>query len=172
MSIFAVDPSLRSTGVAYDTAGAVSTGTVTPKKLFEGRRLFCIRQEITQILDSMVCRLVVMEKLIGGPNRQTTIQQAELVGVLKLAFWERNIPVLQVPPSSLKLFATGKGNADKDMVRVAMSKHRGDYFKSDDEADAYALLQMGRFFLDPRLRPRDRRHYTHRAVQGCVLLDP
>ena len=62
----------------------------------------------------------------------------ELGGVLKLLVFEYRIPLLLVPPTCLKLYATGKGNADKGQVMVAMAKIRKRLFSCDDEADAYA----------------------------------
>lgn len=167
--ILGLDPSLTSLGYAYGTPKAATVGTIIPKKVKGLQRLAYIRDEITDILDTEQPELVAYEDYSMG-SRGKTFHIGELGGVLKLALYERNIPILLVPPSSLKLFATGKGNADKDQVRVAMAKHRGWLFNSDDEADAYALLQMGLAYSDARQRPRDPRHFRHTALRGCMLV--
>ena len=171
MRLLAIDPSLTSTGYAYTLGVGAITGTIEPKKLVGARRLCDIRDEIDGMMEEIEPALVVMEKLIGGPNRETTIHQAELIGVLKVLFHEKGKRILLVPPSTLKLFATGKGNADKDEMRVAAGKERGKFFQSHDEADAFHLLQMGIGALDRRSLPRERRHYKHAALRKCEVID-
>lgn len=52
------------------------------------------------------------------------------------------LPV-EIPPTSLKKFATGGGRADKMQMCVAIATRWGVQFKSDDEFDAYALARLG-----------------------------
>lgn len=59
-----------------------------------------------------------------------------------------DIPVVEVPPTSLKKFATGRGNADKGDVRLACYKHAGLEVRDDNQADAYWLRQIGLHLLD------------------------
>lgn len=167
MSVIGIDPSLLRTGYAME-GGEV--GTISPPKGVRGPgRLMYIRDAILSLLDEGVT-FVAYEGYAMGRFAGRAFDLGELGGVLKVVFWERKLPFLIVPPSSLKLFATGKGNADKSRVCEAMSRHRGGAFRYDDEADAYALLQMGLLHLDPRRGARDRRHYTRTALNGCVLV--
>lgn len=60
--------------------------------------------------------------------------------------------VVEVPPNTLKQFATGRGNADKDAVGFALARefphitsHPG-----NDEADAIWLATMGRYHGEGR----------------------
>lgn len=58
-------------------------------------------------------------------------------------------PIAIVPPTTLKLWATGKGNASKiDMVRAMTDRFPGSGLTSPDEADALALADMGAAWLD------------------------
>lgn len=172
MKIVAIDPSLTSLGYAHTTAsGVVSVGTVRPKKLKGAQRLAFLRDEVEAILDRVKPDLVPFEGYAMGARGNNMFSIGEMGGVLKLALFERKIPVLLVPPSCLKLFVTGKGNADKDQIMVVMAKHRGRLFASDDEADAYALLQMGVAYSDARQRPRDPRHFKCAALRGCELVE-
>lgn len=55
-------------------------------------------------------------------------------------------PIVEVPPSTLKLFALGKGGgkgADKLAVCLALQKRYGVSFSTNDEYDAYALARLG-----------------------------
>lgn len=50
--------------------------------------------------------------------------------------------ILEVPPTSLKKWATGKGNAKKVQVVTALVKRYGCEYATDDEYDAFALARM------------------------------
>jgi hypothetical protein len=52
------------------------------------------------------------------------------------------ITLIEVPPACLKKFATGKGNADKLAVCMAVAKRYGVSFDSHDLFDAYVLARM------------------------------
>ena len=72
----------------------------------------------------------------------------ELGGVMRLLFFDLGIPFVEVPPSNLKQYATGKGNGPKDGVVVAAA-HRLNYRGADNnEVDALFLLQMALAFYD------------------------
>lgn len=78
----------------------------------------------------------------GGKVSGHAHDRAELGGILRNALVDV-CRVVEVAPSSLKKYATGKGNADKAEVISALSRRYGRTFKSDDAADAFALLQIG-----------------------------
>lgn len=174
MRVLGIDPSLTSLGYAFFSGDRQpEIHRVRPKGLRGLERLRYLRDTVSAVVEETESTLVAYEgyamgRFAGGGR---SFDLGELGGVLKLTLFERKIPILLVPPTCLKLFATGKGNADKDKVMTSMAKHRGQLFASDDEADAYALLLMGMAYCDARLRPRDRRHYQHVALRGCELLD-
>lgn len=66
-------------------------------------------------------------------------QIGELGGLVRHQLWAEGIPYIEVPPSSVKTYATGKGNAGKDDVLSAAHRRGGDLFTgtSNDEADAF-----------------------------------
>lgn len=91
--------------------------------------------------------LVVIEGYSFGSGRAggTTHAHAlgELGGAVRLELWDRGIPYVDVPPASLKKYATGRGNANKEQVLVAAVR-RLDYQGADpNEADALWLREMG-----------------------------
>jgi crossover junction endodeoxyribonuclease RuvC len=67
----------------------------------------------------------------------------ELGGLIKLYFLNKGIPVLAVPPTSLKKYVTGKGNAKKHEMQSAILADYGFDFKDDNEADAFGLMKFG-----------------------------
>ena len=88
----------------------------------------------------------------------------ELAATVKLAIWyifkednrinfDRNtdylrIP-LQIPPMTLKKYATGKGTSKKQEMLMQMYKRWGVEFTDDNAADAYALSRLaGKLSID------------------------
>lgn len=49
---------------------------------------------------------------------------------------------LVIPPTQLKKYATGKGNASKSEILLGVYKHFGVEFTDDNMADSYALAQI------------------------------
>jgi crossover junction endodeoxyribonuclease RuvC len=75
-------------------------------------------------------------------------------GELGMLLRDRLIPLVdelvEVPPNVLKKFATGKGNSSKAaMVSTLASKH-GIQFDTDNQADAFALLQVAKILAGVR----------------------
>ena len=54
---------------------------------------------------------------------------------------------MEVAPTSLKKFVTGKGNAKKDLMLLSVYKRWGFDTTNDNKADAYGLAQFGRALL-------------------------
>lgn len=63
-------------------------------------------------------------------------QLGELGGVVRVELFEMGIPFVVVPPSSVKLYAAGKGTASKDDVLLAAVRRLGFEGNSKDQADA------------------------------------
>lgn len=112
-----------------------------------GRRLAEIRDLVDRALLLHPPRpdLIVIEGYsLGSPNRSTLLTLGEVGGAVRCRLFELDIPYVEVPPSSVKRFATGAGNADKyRMIQAAIDLGaRGSV--NDDEADAFHLRRMGR----------------------------
>lgn len=105
-----------------------------------------IVQPTVAAVHAHVVSLVVIEGYsfgsAGGKVSGHAHDRAELGGVLRNQLVDY-CRVVEVAPTTLKKFATGKGNADKAEVVSALSRRYGRTFKSDDAADAFALMQIG-----------------------------
>jgi hypothetical protein len=55
--------------------------------------------------------------------------------------------IIEVPPTSLKQWVAGKGNADKVAVASALTKRYGEEFATNNQADAFGLLKFGEGLL-------------------------
>ncbi len=169
-NVLGIDPSLTSLGLAYRGHEGLAVTTALRTKEKGMKRLDYLWRTVSNHVTSIEPDLIVYEGYARGKFANRQYDLAELGGLLKHYFWARKIPVLLVPPTCLKLFATGKGNADKDSVRSAMAADRGKLFSTDDESDAYGLMRMGEGFLSKRQLPRALNHYKHRALAGCSML--
>jgi crossover junction endodeoxyribonuclease RuvC len=144
MKVSGLDLSLRSTGIAtVDTvARRANTLAVKTGKLNRGERLDMIVGEVLR-----TCRGTDLA-VIEGPAFMSQSSSMHLInemhGVVKHALWSERIPYAIVPPSTLKMYTTGKGGADKGLVIAAMAAaFPGVVIGGDDEADALALAAMG-----------------------------
>ena len=97
---------------------------------------------------------VFIEGYSFGSKGQAVFQIAENCGILKYRLQEANIPYETIVPSVVKKGATGKGNADKDMMYEAFYKETNidlkKLFDTDkvgnpisDIADSYFIQKVG-----------------------------
>lgn len=71
------------------------------------------------------------------------IVQAEITGVLKYFLTQLKYEFVEVAPSLLKRFVTGRGNAGKDEMMMHVFKRWKHESKSNNTADAYGLAAFG-----------------------------
>lgn len=142
LKIVGIDASLTSTGVAV-LNGSLHTETIQSKKTGP-ERLVEIRERIREIVAG--ADLIVLEGYaFARPNQSHQI--GELGGVLRVMLHELGMKWLEVAPSAVKKFATGKGNAKKEEVAVGVYKRWKKEFVSSDEADAFVLAMIGQAYL-------------------------
>lgn len=72
----------------------------------------------------MGCSHVALEGYAYSASGKV-FQIAENTGILKYKLYELSIPVTIIPPTEVKKFATGKGNADKNAMYSAWSHETG-----------------------------------------------
>lgn len=90
--------------------------------LFDVNRLNEIKQVLQVWMDLLLTSYmpcyVGLEDYALGMSRKAH-QMGEVGGVARLALWESTIPFRLHDPSSVKIFATGKGNADKEEMKAS-----------------------------------------------------
>lgn len=144
MQVLALDLSLTATGVAYPDA---TTTTWSPKNLNGPARLKWFRQKLDDILEGFTygpLDLVVIEEYAFAAKGAHAHEVGELGGVVRLTLHDRGQAWTAVNPKSLKRYATGNGNANKDLVRDAARDRLGPLAPgiSSDECDALWLRAM------------------------------
>jgi len=91
-------------------------------------------------LDSDVLGVCMEGYSHGAKNGRE--QAGELGAAVKMTLWDWTLHPTIVPPTSLKKFTTGAGNAGKNEMLLAVYKKWGFEFKDDNEADAFALARL------------------------------
>lgn len=69
------------------------------------------------------CMVMIEDYSFGSKGKVFHI--AENTGVLKHKLWEHRFKFQTAAPTTIKKFATGKGNADKEQMYVAFTKETG-----------------------------------------------
>lgn len=153
--IAAIDPSMSNTAII----------TSNPDDGPEGFRVRCfssppqgrmlrdrieryekfVNQIVTYLEDCAVTHV-----FIEGYSYNSTgsvIYLGELGGILRWHLIE--FPnAIEVAPKSIKQFATGKGNAKKEIVAAEISRRYDVRLMSADEYDSYAIWRFARVYLD------------------------
>lgn len=141
MKIIGIDASLTSTGVAV-IDGTIRTERIQSRKAGPDR-LIEIRDRVYKIAEG--ADIVVIEGYAYASGHSAH-QMGELGGVIRVLLREMELKVLEVSPGQLKKFATGKGNADKMAIAVAVLKRWKKEFTCHDEADAFILAMIGQAY--------------------------
>lgn len=141
-------------GEFFDTTAL----TEERKALFgnaEGLRLVEIYEETCRWAQacSKLPELAVIEGY-SYDSEGRVFQLGEAGGVIRLALVQLEIPYIEVPPSSLKLFVTGDGDASKQHMIDAVSHIYGYETDDDNEADAIGLTMWGVVQLTKRSKRR------------------
>ena len=157
--VVGLDPSLTGLGLA--TPDGLSTITSKPA----GDPIAARAHRIVTMADT-VARSIPDDSLvvIEGPaySRQLGAGHhlsAGLWWVLAVELTHRGHTLVEVAPTALKKFATGKGNATKPDIRMALYQRAGLDVRDDNEADAYFLRQVGLHLVgDPDALPLPKAH--------------
>jgi crossover junction endodeoxyribonuclease RuvC len=149
--VVGLDLSLTATGIAPSNFPQLRITYTVTTKTRGCERLAHIRDEVmkscapVEVWDPewrMDAPLVVLEGYAyGRPNQAAHL--GELGGVIRLALHEAGVPYVDVPPSNLKKYATGKGNAGKEEVLAAAIRRLGYEGHDNNQADALWLQAMG-----------------------------
>jgi len=146
LTILGLDTSTK-TGFAvlaldYDgTIDKAASGVITSKlKGFD--RWADMASQMMSLLDKYCPDMVVIEGY-GFANKHTLVTLVEVGTVLRYFLWQCDVPYVEIPPTSLKKFVTGKGNCKKELIIKEIYKRWRHDISSNDEADAIGLAYFG-----------------------------
>lgn len=105
-------------------------------------RLHLIAEEVNRTLEVWVPEVAAIEHYAWVRNISSFITLVEVGVVIRSVLHRRRIPWVEVPPTVLKKWTTGKGNATKDQMAAAVKDRWAYHSASHDIVDAFALAQM------------------------------
>lgn len=151
MIVAGIDPSLTSTGVAVvRSPERVETAIVTSKPPAAGTETVRSRFQRMERLATSILDLVDGADVVGIEAPAYGMRNAGKVHDRSGLWWwivgqleARGVPVVEVSPPSRMMYATGKGNAGKDLVLVtAAATYKQAAITGNDIADAVVIAAM------------------------------
>lgn len=140
--VVGLDLSLTATGIATEAGQSI----VSCPKLRGIERCDRIAGEVLQLVSQWVNNLntglVVIEGYSFGSRNSHAHALGELGGIVRHELLRMGYRWVDVPPSSLKKYATGKGNAGKEEMLAAAIRRLGYDGHDNNEADALWLRAM------------------------------
>ncbi|HNB58717.1 MAG TPA: hypothetical protein PK308_00290 [Phycisphaerales bacterium] len=143
MNLLALDLSLTGTGWATNGTHGAFSGVFGAEDLTGLERIASLRDDCLRLAWKHGPDLVVIEGLVATRFGNASLDLAGLGWAVRLGLHAAGIPYVDVAPTSLKKFATGKGNATKIEVLKEAWKRLGYEGTDDNEADALWLLHAG-----------------------------
>lgn len=148
-SVLGIDASLRGFAICYSVPGKPLIEDERKSEPADGVRPRLARYEqlirpTLQVVLAHKPGLILIEGYSMGSKGGMAFDRVELGGILreKLAAITK-CPIIEPAPTMLKKFTTGTGKGTKDeMVSVLARDHRRT-FKTNNQADAFALCQLG-----------------------------
>jgi len=153
MLIIGLDPSLSGTGILSLQEGNVTLAEATRNRpeLKSIERVKLVNQRIKNAVQKKTPDLIVIEGFSFGSKGQC-LDIVHYLGwrireELELLKTNENIPWIEVSPTQLKKFATGKGVANKEIILQQVYKRWGYETNNNNIADAYVLARIGEAYL-------------------------
>lgn len=151
--VLAIDPSLTGTGLALldtDDYLVIPTETVTSKPT--GATLDDRRHRILTIVEIVIYRAVKAKTDLAVIEAPSLAQKSQAGTLDRHGLWwllitrlaEAHIDTVAVPPTCRAKYATGKGNAGKDEVLLAVARRYPHVdVRDNNQADALVLAAIG-----------------------------
>ena len=159
LRVLGIDPGTQLVGWAVAESGAggkltrIDSGVWrlgrAPKPM--GERLKILFEELQQQLQSAKPTVVALESAFVGKNVHSALKLGEARGVVLVAAELAGVPVIEIPPATIKARVAGAGAASKENVErlVLMHFDLPDHaVATADESDALAIAAS--VLMDPR----------------------
>lgn len=142
-----IDPSLKGNAVVViDGNGFIHkeqlTSTDVECYLNAEQRILDIFNELKFVVNIINLKLVYVEGLSYMSVSPTLFERCGLLYLITTYLFENDVRYKIIPPTSLKLFITTDGHADKAFIQKVIKCRWGYNFKDDNIADAYGLARM------------------------------
>lgn len=139
--VLGLDVSTKTGWVAIDAMGSVECGEKQFKSLKGIARVDAFLGFTVELCETYAPVTVYIEGY-GYANKHSLVTLVEIGTAIRLALHSEGITPVEVAPNVLKKYATGKGNAQKDQIMLAVYKKWGFEAETNNIADAFVLAQM------------------------------
>lgn len=145
MKYVGIDPSTKTGIVEISENGQVITYEIKPISTKDPSRFIEIADEVCYFLpnereETVIC----IEGFAYGARGKGVSTQYGIGWTIRMELIKKGYRYIDIPPTVVKKFATGKGNAKKDAMVLPIYKHWGFEHISDNVRDAYVLAQIAR----------------------------
>jgi len=162
--VMGVDPSLTATGVVVSGREPETIKASTPKTGYDTYlRLISIRDCLMDRVRELDQPVLVIENYSHASKFQAH-QLGELGGVIRTRLLEEGVPFYLISPNTLKMLATGKGNASKEAVGYEAVKRFEATPSDNNQADALWLWELGNHLIGQPTVDLPKSHV--RALEG------
>lgn len=175
--IIGIDQSLNRSGVVVITNDntVLFKGVITPPKLTKTdrnktERVSFIRDEIKSLVNNYRPDYVGMEDYSFGTRGQA-FYMGELGGMLKLIASDLKWKMLVIPPTMVKKYATGKGNADKSLMLKEVYKTWNKDFDDDNICDAFVIAALTNAIMNVKNKRKSKSDFNAnqwKTIQMCI----
>ena len=157
--ILGIDPGTRILGfgvihVLDSKVEYVDMGVINLKKVTDHFvTLKTIHQEVAKIIEKYNPDELAIEAPFYGKNVQVMLKLGRAQGAAIAAALQRNIPIFEYAPRSVKLAVTGKGAASKEQVSLMAQRILGIDFPQEylDATDALAIALCHHYHISSPL---------------------
>ncbi|MFM9961470.1 MAG: crossover junction endodeoxyribonuclease RuvC [Planctomycetaceae bacterium] len=161
MNVLALDPANR-TGFAHSDGYRGFVDLSRAVDTHPGQRLIRFSNWLEETLEQHTTELIAAEDAsFGSVNPSVQAQHNELRGIIHLVAAEFGIDVKLFQPSTIKLHATGHGNAKKHAMVAACKRFLEIVPQDENEADALWILDLAK---RPDCWPKQVEKRTKRAT--------
>lgn len=148
MKYIGIDPSTKTGLVILNEDGTVlAEKEITSKVKEDPKRFMDLADRIINEI-SDYCgdegKVIAIEGFSFGSRGKGVSTQYGIGWIIRTELLCQQMKYIEIPPTSLKKFATGKGNASKDALVLPIYKKWNYEHSSDNVRDAYVLAQMAR----------------------------
>lgn len=156
MRVISIDPAIRNTGYAvlegdYRSPRALDYGTLSlPARYSQSTCLLAIHEHICGLIERWQPEELAIEGIIYVQSHRTAIAMGSARGAVVLAATKHGLPVMEYPPTCVKLATVGRGGARKEQVAFMMrALLQLEETPAPDAADALAIGYSHLVATDP-----------------------
>ena len=153
--VMGIDPSLSGfavvvmfeDGTTVEREIKTSVAKTLSSRMKRLRKIAALAEEMVK---EHVPELCLIEGYAFGAKGRATLSLAELGGIVRDKIIDYPDVTVEIPPTTLKKFLTGRGNSPKIDVVQKLARRFEREFKTDNLADAFGLAYMAAVVLEFR----------------------